>query len=361
MNILIICSDITPNGGTERAVSNLVGILGDEDNMNVTIISLISKPGDKSYFSIDGAKIYHLNQKPLKSSVLGKLLWYVKVINRLSKFLILNGINPDVILGIGHNINVILPFLKKKKCRIYGCEHIAFNTIPLMFRCILKGVYPFLDGLIVLSLSAKKKVSTYNKKILVIPNSLPFSASHLALLKELRIIMVGRLSQEKGYDRLIPIAESLQGKYVNWHIDIYGDGEQFEMLRNLYIENGVDEFVRLRGSVKNVIKEYLASSILIMTSYTEAFPMVLLEAKSCGLPVVAYECEGTNEIIRNGIDGYIIPNNDFVEFVNKTSELMESYEKRVKMGKQAYVDVLKYRKEFISTQWRKVLTGDDVM
>ena len=94
-----------------------------------------------------------------------------------------------------------------------------------------------------------------------------------------------------------------------------------------------------------------------MTSYTEAFPMVLLEAKSCGLPVIAYECEGTNELIRNGIDGYIIPNNNYIEFVNKTSELMESYERRLNMGNQAFVDVLKYKKEFISKQWSELLRG----
>ena len=357
MNVLIICSNITPNGGTERAVSNLVDMLSDEDGMNVAIISLISKPGDKSYFSIDGAKIYHLAQKPLKSKFFSKLFWYINVIDKLSKFIIKNDIKADVILGIGHNKNVILPFFKKKGMRIFGCEHIAFNTIPSIFRWILKIMYPFLDGIVVLSSTAKNKVSTYNKKIVVIPNSLPFIAPHMAQLKELRIIMVGRLSKEKGYERLIPIAKSLQKKHVNWHIDIYGNGEQFELLSNLFAENKVNEFVRLRGSIKNVVEEYLTSSILIMTSYTEAFPMVLLEAKSCGLPVIAYECEGTNELIRNGIDGYIIPNNNYIEFVNKTSELMESYERRLNMGNQAFVDVLKYKKEFISKQWSELLRG----
>lgn len=348
MKIALVCSSIIPNGGTERAISNLTNLLKEIPEVSLEVISLSSQPREIPSFKFS-CSVIHCALPSLQSSIIGKIKWYNQALCYLNNFL--REHSYDGILGIGHNINVMLPFVKTTKCKIYGCEHIAFQTIPSYFRIILKGVYPRLDGLILLSETAKKKMRRYNDNLIIIPNSLSFKVNTCVELTEKRIIMVGRLSLEKGYNRLVPIATAIKAKHPEWIIEIFGDGPEKESLKDLFQQNFLDDYVLFQGQTTHIAEVYQKSSILILTSYSEALPMVILEANSYGIPVVGYECEGTFELIDDENNGYLIKNNDVNSFVDRLNSLIENLELRKKIGSNALQTIQCYDPAIIKNKW----------
>ena len=126
----------------------------------------------------------------------------------------------------------------------------------------------------------------------------------------------------------------------------------------LKIENNV---VFLRP-VSNIVSKYQSSSIYVMTSRFEAFPMVLLEAMMCGLPVIAYDCPtGPRAIVKNNEDGFLIENGNEKEFVSKLQELIENQDLRIKIGAKAHQSVVKYDLKMIMNQWNTFFVKNNIL
>ncbi|MBB6502409.1 glycosyltransferase family 4 protein [Pedobacter cryoconitis] len=356
MKIVLIISDISRSGGTERATTNVANML-EEQGHDIIILSISTKKGEKSFYEINApVNVLHLSCKQLPSGLFSKFGWFFDTIKRL-KTAILN-ITPDLIIGQGHNVNSMLPFLSKSSYgSIIGCEHIVFDTIPKSSRMLMSLMYQYLDGVVVLSEQAKEKVKTLNKNIFVIPNALPFLTEETSPLSSNKLMMVGRLSLEKGYDRLVVIANRLKDRFPDWHIDIFGEGPMKNQLLDLYTIENLNTYITIHEPVKNIKQEYLNRSVFIMTSYTEAMPMVILEAKSCGLPIVAYNCEGTSELILNNEDGFLIDNNDDSDFVEKVSVLIKDKILRSALGNRARANALFFSKENVYKKWKQVIEG----
>lgn len=194
-------------------------------------------------------------------------------------------------------------------------------------------------------------------KCLYIPNVIESVSKEVSKLDEKRLISVGRLSHEKGYMDLLKIFNELS-KDNDWCLDIVGDGDQRENLQKYITDNNLGEKVILHGfRDKDYIYDLLRkSSIYLMTSYTESFGIVLLEAMSCGIPCVAYSsAEGANEIIEDGSNGFLINNRDFYMYVDKVKSLMNDSSLRRKMGNVAYKSVFKYTADNVKNDWINLL------
>lgn len=350
MKILILCASITSAGGTERAIVNTVNMFQQLSDIDITVVSITEKSGNKPYYELKShCQIFYLNE-PFKASF-KKIRWYGIVKRKLKK--IFFDVKPNIVLSYGHNISIMLPFIRRKNIRYYACEHINFYSIPFLHRLIIRILYPFLDGLVVLSESAKRKMNGLNSNIYIIPNTLSFTSEKLAKLEAKRLIMIGRLSPEKGLERLVPIAKYLKKNYPDWSIFVYGDGEQKESLISLYRQNDILDYIILEGRVDNIKEKLLDSSILLMTSYTEALPMVILEAEACGVPTIAYSCEGTNELIRSGYNGFVVNSAD--DFISKLTLLIENIDVRKQMGENSFQDSQRYSFDAILKLWRRIL------
>ena len=123
-------------------------------------------------------------------------------------------------------------------------------------------------------------------------------------------------------------------------------------------ENNLSKYVKLHGKrdseyISNLL---LKSSIFLMTSYTESFGIVLIEAMNFGVPVIAFsDAEGAREIIRDNKNGYLINNRDKKEYVNKVNELIDNYELRIKLGKEGKIDSNKYDSNTVCKQWIEII------
>lgn len=190
----------------------------------------------------------------------------------------------------------------------------------------------------------------------VIPNAaIPLSSEHSDCLSR-RVIAVGRLDYQKGFDRLIKAWKLVVDKgLTDWHLDIFGQGEWKDYLNNIIHENNLGNCVTVNAPVSNIAAQYTSSSLLAMSSNYEGFPMVMIEAMSCGLPVVTfdYKC-GPRDIITPEVNGLIVPNGDIQAFADALVRVMTHTEMRRDMGRAALAVTERYSLETVMKSWNNL-------
>ena len=190
------------------------------------------------------------------------------------------------------------------------------------------------------------------KKAEVIPNPLSFIPKEQSKCTEKRIISVGRLAEQKGYERLIEAWSKIANKYPDWIVDVYGDGEQKEWLKKLIVDYHVGDSFTIYPPTSNIQDKYLESSIYVMSSRFEGLPIVLLEAISCGLPCISFDCpHGPSEIIENGKTGILVENGNVEKLTEAIEDLIIHEERRIGMGRQAHISSQRYSHENIMKLW----------
>ncbi len=190
--------------------------------------------------------------------------------------------------------------------------------------------------------------------IKVIPNAAKFISSGYSSCQNKRVIAVGRLDYQKGFDRLIKAWEIVcRDEYLSdWHLNIFGQGEWQDMLQQMIDERGLQDRVTLNKPTKDIAKEYAGSSMLVMSSHYEGFPMVMIEAMACGLPVVTfdYKC-GPRDIIDHEINGLLVKDGDIEGLAKAMISMMRDDAARKRMGENAKNVVETYSEEAVMKQW----------
>lgn len=199
--------------------------------------------------------------------------------------------------------------------------------------------------------------------LIVIPNAALQSASIPANPgRSRRVLAVGRLDYQKGFDRLIDAWSLLPASLrERWQLDLFGQGEWRDMLQQQIDRLGLKEFVRIHPPTKEIAQEYSTSAFLAMSSHYEGFPMVMIEAMSSGLPVVSfdYPC-GPKDIIHDGKNGLLVKEGDVSALARALERLMTNDDLRVRLGEDARGISETYSENKIMTQWiqcfQKLLT-----
>lgn len=175
-----------------------------------------------------------------------------------------------------------------------------------------------------------------------------------------RVIAVGRLDYQKGFDRLIDAWALLRkdGRFADWKLDIFGKGEWKEMLQRKIRTLGVGDSARLNAPVKDIAAEYKASSMLVMSSHYEGFPMVMVEAMSAGLPVVTfdYKC-GPKDIIDDGRNGLLVKEGDIRGLADAMMSLMASPATLRRMSAEAKKVTERFSEEKVMGMWVRLYEG----
>lgn len=207
------------------------------------------------------------------------------------------------------------------------------------------------DSFIVLTKEDAEMWGTMYKNLVVIPNFLTFIPQHTSPCNNKTAVAIGRLEYQKGFDTLLQIWHQVSP--VGWKLDIYGDGADKEMLSRYIKEHGMESSVTLHpvtANVQDVLKE---SSLYLMTSRFEGFPMVLIEAMACGVPPISFACKcGPRDIITDGEDGFIVEEGDVSTFGKKLKVLTENDDLRRKMGKAASQNIQRFSQENVMALWK---------
>lgn len=354
--VLIICSRIDLPGGIERAIVNTANLL-TRHGYEVTL--LILDETVQSFYALN-EKITLIMQ-PLhfgithKGNILTKKIAFLQHIKILRKLIYSTG--ADFIITTEYVFTITAQLVIKEKKKLFSWEHHHYHWLEKskFWEFLYKKLYPRVLRVICLNKVEAELFNNNGCKTSVIPNFV--DQQQKAALNTKTILTIGWLINRKGMDLIPFIAEIVFKKYPDWNWKIIGDGEQY----NILIEQ-----IRAKGLSQNLLvifptspylmEEYLNTSIYVMTSRFECFPMVLLEAMSHGVPCVSYNCPtGPADIIKHQEDGLLVEAENIKGMAEAICRLIENEELRKKMGENAHRNVLRFSPENIFKLWDAVL------
>ena len=221
------------------------------------------------------------------------------------------------------------------------------------------------NSLISLTEGDAKCWKRYSKNVEIIPNPITDIPEPLEKIEKdpYRIIAVGRLHSQKGFDMLIEAFYQIAKKIPSWHIDIYGHGVDEDSLMTMIRDKQLEYRIVLKGLTDKIFDEYRRSQFFVLSSRYEGLPLVLAEAMSCGIPCVAFRCEfGPEDVINNNIDGLLVTDGNVEELAEKMLWMASHVNERHRMGAKAKENVKRYNIENIMTLWEtlfsRIITKD---
>ncbi len=357
MKIAYVYSTLAKSGGTERMIAEKTSYLAEKFGYDVTIINLFQRIEDINYYLISkkvkqvNLGIPYFSQYKYKYP---KRFWVKWHINKLLKKSIIEAVkqvDPDILIGVSRfNAN----YISSIKCRakkIIECHESKYNTIydtninrsffakyfikiytSLYFHTIIQNA----DVIVTLT-EGDKMLWKRAKYIDVIPNFSTMSISKYSNCTTKRVIAVGRLQWEKGFDRLLDIWKVVVSKHPDWQLEIFGEGKLKEELDNMITKANINN-IKLNGIAHDISKEYASSSICTVTSYFEGFSLGLLEAMKHGVPCVAFDCPfGPRSIINDASNGFLVNDGDTRLFAEKLCQLIEDEELRRQFSNSAII------------------------
>ncbi len=370
MRIAYCLNSIRYLGGIQRVTIAKANALADISDNEVYIIvsdnreGLIVHPLSPKVHLIDLAVNYYQDDWKSKWHVLkGIVVKRRKHKKKLAK--VLHEINPDIVISVGQSEKNMIPAISGRWVKVRELHftknyrwfhaHSIFSKTLAIFGELYDYFYKIrqYDRIIVLTYEDKESHWKGYKNVSVIPN--PISFSDIAAnntLEGKKVIAIGRLNAQKNFSSLIRSYRIVAQKHPDWILEIYGDGEQKYDLLQLIEQFDLRKQVYLRGFTSEVQRELLNASCFVLSSDFEGLPLVMLEAMSCGLPVVSYACPcGPKDIISEGVDGFLVPVNDEQGLADRICRLIENEEMRKAMGKAARLKAEQYRIEKIIPMW----------
>ncbi|NCD70555.1 glycosyltransferase [Mucilaginibacter agri] len=305
-------------GGSERVFYLLVRNF-DKSLYDVTLILLDSRD---NFFEtpIVGVNLIELNTIKASKS-------FFKLVS------LLRAEKPDAVFSTGSHINILLgyvsffaniPRLIARESNIPNLMHVYAGMKAKITGHLIKLVYRKFDVIVCQSQEMKAALNqVYNikdTKMVVIPNPVaqPKVQVHVPIDNgEInKMIFVARLSHEKGHFRLL---ECLADLPVNYHLTLAGDGPLKYNIEQKIIELGLEKRVYMLGQISNVPEIIAAHNLFVLSSFTEGFPNVVIEALSVGVPVVAFNVGGLSHII-NEKNGYVVDQHKLSDFKQRIVE-----------------------------------------
>lgn len=356
--ILFYFTSLKPAGGIERVISTLANKFSE--SMDVTI--LVKDDAYSHYPLKKGVKLISLESK-LDFDMDSKLKRitqaganFFKSSTKLTEFLASNQFD---IYYLAHPLNV-LEFHKAQGIdkRVIITEHGAIDAYNPVYKKIKHWLYPKARCYVVpttLDAEAYQKLGYPVKYIPHFRSDLPYeypkNANKIAL-------SIGRMTEAKRQWILIDLWDDIVNNHriKDWELHLVGDGNLKQRFIEKIASYHLQEYVKILPPIKNVEEYYKEASLFLLTSQSEGFGMVLLEAISFGLPCISYESPpGPKDIIKDGINGYLIAMDDYRKLKSATLTLMQDSQKLQKFSERAFESSLKWTDDIVMEKWKTIL------
>ena len=355
----ILC-DLGATGGAEKTFSIIANHLADD-----YMIKVISyKYTDKCYYPLDH-RIEIISLFPKNSKYRERHILLPKFFTKLRA--IINGLDIIVMVSSASALGLLVTCGMKNKKIITWEQTSLGNEIYQTRKRVFCQWLSARKSNVLIQLTKKnadiaKEMFPYKHlKVDFIYNPINevLELNNLPEKNKKRIITLARIDRVKGLELLIAVAEQVLKKHSDWQWDIYGqvsdnvyEQEIKEKLKHCTVTNRLS----FHAPISDVKTELCNSSLYVMTSRYEGLPMSLLEAKSCRLPIIAFDCStGPSEIVIDGVNGDLIPCYDIDCMANKINILIENDNKWQKYQEHAYDEIEKFMVKNIINKWKKYL------
>lgn len=363
-------------GGIEKCIAALANSL--VDTYKVEILAIYKLYDEPAFYIDPKVHIRYLskvvpNKNDFKYAVKRVNIFKIikeaiKALNilRIKRKVLIDAIDScdsDIIISTRDYTNKYLGEYRNNNVIAIGWEHNHPHGDKVIMKR-LRNSCKYLDKLVVVSRELKHIYSEDFKnndikcQVEYIPNFLEKIPKKINKLDNKNIISVGRLEPEKGFLDLVSVFKLIELKDGEVYLNLVGDGSQKDKIFKNIVDNNISRKVKMPGYLdfEELNKLYEETSLYLMTSYTESFGLVLIEAMSHGIPVIAFSCaEGAKELINNGVNGYLINNRNEHEMADRAVKLLNNHDKLKELGENARTTALKYSKDEVKKMWIKLL------
>ncbi len=309
-------------GGAERVVSFLANNL--DQNVFDIKIAVVGFKKDTVY-NVDDLEVTFFNQDRMLNGV-------------YPLYKLIKNENPDIVFGTIRHVNILLGFynLIFRNVRFIVREASVMSTMLKFLNSkqqipnfLLKFLYNHLDAIVCQSNDIKKdlinQLGIIESKLITINNPITqtkqLSTSKTKYSEIIKFITIGRLSEEKGHERILKGLAKV--KNYSYSYTIIGSGPLERKIKDLANELDVLDNIKFIPYTSEVLEYLSKSDYFIQGSYVEGFPNAVLESCSVGTPVLAFDCPGgTKEIIEDGINGVLaVTEDDFNKTLQNLNEI----------------------------------------
>ena len=379
MNLLYCIPHLYNSGGMERVLTQKVNWLAAHTDYTITIVTTEPTPTGtpKCYFPLsEKVQVVELNidfnadyTKPLLPKYCAHMRRMRAYKRALTEYIVQHGIELCISLG-GKEI----AFLRHLPCRTIAEMHFAMDQRRQLIeanhkslfwslvgevrtRQLVQAVKP-LERLVVLTDADKaawEKAGCTNVTVIPNPCSLDGQKVSIKSAKSKTILAVGRLHEQKGFDLLLQAWKPIEKTYSDWSLRIVGEGPKRAELE-AQIESQSLKRVVLAGATNNVLDEYEAASIFVLSSRYEGLPLALIEAMWSGLPCIAFDCpQGPAELLAED-RGWLVPDGDIAELTAQIAYALSHPEEALKRAQKAQSFAqTTYSEAAIMPQWVQLI------
>lgn len=360
--------------GMERILTAKINYLAEHTDHHLFLLTY-EQCGNPLSFDLDKS-VQHIsidNIIPLRKDY-SLLMWFKEYLNTRTRFSnnlkqIIDQIKPDIIVCNVYSFPVIdliirLSSFKGIKTIIESHTKLSSTLISNKFcynkllfllfkrwdKYILNRLKPT-SYVVALTEQDAHDWEPYVKNIVVIPNFITIEPKPVKDYTIKKVISAGRYAYEKGYDMLLKAWAMTIKNYPDWQLHVFGDGDRSPYAK-LSEQLGIIDSVFLHPSTSDIAEEFSNSSIYVMSSRYEGFGLVLVEAMSCGLPCISFNCPyGPHEIIYDKTDGLLAKNGNIKDLSEKLSLLISNIDLRQRYGELARKDINRFNQGTIMEKW----------
>ncbi len=364
-------------GGVEKAIVSMANIFARRYEVN--LFSVYDMPDSPAFPVAEGVRILYLlgdtpNREQWKAALRElRPLRFIKESIRSVKILIgkrrsvarvIKNIDSGVIITTRHEHNLLLSRYGSRQVLKIGQLHHDHR----FERKYVRGFEKAYGGIDIMALltpqlvqEAEEMMAGKNShtRLVYIPNFLVRYPERPELReREKTVLAAGRLTKVKRFDLLIKQFARIHPQAPDWKLKILGDGEDAAALAAQIKELGAEDYILLAGrkNGEQVEEEMCKASIFAMSSSSEGFPFVLLEAQSCALPILAYDVRvGPGFIVHQGEDGFLAPEGDEAAYEERLLEMMAKPELLREMGRRALLHAGEFSREKVAEKWYSVI------
>lgn len=355
-NVAFFINDITSSGGTERVTCLISNMLQSTNDYNIVIISLNEAHSGIQFPLQEQVHTVSINKTPKTG-----IYRFPIVCARLAHLVHLYKV--DVLIDVDGILDLYsIPVKILTRVTLISWEHFNYHQNPdVPYRKVsrqLAGI--FANAIVTLTKQDQKNYEQNLKfkraKILTIPNPMTLQITHPYAQDSKTIVSAGRLTYQKGFDMLVDVAAQVLPQHPDWQWLVLGEGEDHDALVEQTREQGLSKQLQFLGRTDDLGSYLEQAAFFVMTSRFEGLPMVLLEAKAYGLPLVSFDCEtGPQEIIQDGVNGFLIPCFDLNCMAERIDSLIESSVGRAKLAECSEKGNIAFQPDSVQAKWLHLL------
>ncbi|MCB9873279.1 MAG: glycosyltransferase family 4 protein [Planctomycetaceae bacterium] len=345
-------------GGAEKTMAMMANHWATAGHA-VTLITLDGIQNDL-YSVLPSVNRVSLDQMSVSRNKLEALGRNITRVRRLRKAV--QEAHGDHVISLTDKMNV-LALLACPRQSVIVCERVdpRHHAIGRIWSLLRRWTYPSCRAVVVQTDAVRDHIRQFVKRrpVYVIPNCV--APREVSRSSERTIVAMGRLATQKGFDLLIDAFAKVADNHSDWRLIIHGDGPERPVLEQQIRKLGLGDTVELPGWTDDPVQALRNAQVFVLSSRYEGFPNALLEAMAMGLVPISFDCEsGPREIIRNEIDGLLVPPQDVDALAAAIERLISNEAQRVAMASRAREVSERFSESKFFDAWDRVLELDAI-